>query len=63
MAKKIATHGLQSMNYHVPSVVDGCACRKFNPGILVMDSAQEWATKNVSGAIDGTRDRCIFLQG
>jgi alpha-beta hydrolase superfamily lysophospholipase len=23
MAKKIATHGVQSMNYHVPSVVDG----------------------------------------
>ena len=22
-----------------------------------------WATKNVAGAIDGARDRCIFLQG
>src|SRR6266403_1517596 len=36
-----------------------CACRKLNPGILVMQSAQGWATKNVPGAIDGARDRCI----
>jgi len=41
----------------------GCACRKLTPGILVMQSAQGWATKNVPGAIDGARDRCIFLQG
>jgi hypothetical protein len=40
-----------------------CACRKLNPGILVMQSAQGWATKNVPGAIYGARDRCIFLQG
>jgi hypothetical protein len=39
-----------------------CACRKLNPGILVMQSAQDWATKNVPGAIDGARDRRIFLQ-
>ncbi len=39
-----------------------CGCRKLNPGILVMQSAQDWATKNVPGAIDGTRDRC-FLEG
>jgi hypothetical protein len=41
----------------------GCACRKLNPGILVMQPAQDWATKNVPGAIDGARDRCILLQG
>jgi hypothetical protein len=40
-----------------------CACRKLNPAISVMRSAQDWATKNVSGAIDGARDRCVFLQG
>ena len=40
-----------------------CACRKLDPGILVMQSAQDWVTKNVAGAIDGARDRCIFLQG
>src|SRR5271168_1163365 len=40
----------------------GCACRKLNPAILVMQSAQGWATKNVPGAIDGARDRRIFLQ-
>jgi hypothetical protein len=27
----------------------GCACRKSNPGILVMQPAQNWATKNVPG--------------
>ena len=42
---------------------DTCACRKLNPGILVMQPAQDWATKNVPGAIDGARDRCILLQG
>jgi hypothetical protein len=31
----------------------GCACRELNPAILVMQSAQDWATKNVPGAIDG----------
>jgi hypothetical protein len=40
-----------------------CACRKLNPGISVMEPAQDWATKNVPGAIDGARDRCVFLQG
>ena len=40
-----------------------CACRKLNPGISVMESAQDWATKNVPGAIDGARDRCILFQG
>ena len=28
-----------------------------------MQSAQDWATKNVPGAIDRARDRRIFLQG
>jgi hypothetical protein len=37
--------------------------RKSNPDILVMQSAHDWATKNVPGAIDGARDRRIFLQG
>ena len=46
-----------------PSNIDTCACRKLNPAILVMQSAQDWATKNVPGAIDGARDRRIFLQG
>jgi hypothetical protein len=41
----------------------GCASRKLNSGILVMQPAQDWATKNVPGAIDGARDRCILLQG
>ena len=41
----------------------GCACRKLNPGILVMQPAQDWAAKNVPGAIDGAREGCILLQG
>src|SRR5258708_36888142 len=45
------------------STLSGCACRKLNPAILVMQSAQDWATKNEPGAIDGARDRRIFLQG
>ena len=40
-----------------------CACRKLNPAILVMQSIQDWATKNVPDAIDSARDRRIFLQG
>jgi DNA-binding NtrC family response regulator len=43
-------------------VGDTCACRKLNPGILVVQAAENWATKNLPGAIDGARDRCIFLQ-
>ncbi len=31
----------------------GCACRKLDSDILMMKSAQDWATKNVPGAIDG----------
>jgi hypothetical protein len=37
--------------------------RKLNPAILVMQSAEDWATKNAPGAIDGARDRRIFVQG
>jgi hypothetical protein len=29
---------------------------------LMMKSAQDWATKNVPGAIDGARYRCILVQ-
>jgi Protein of unknown function (DUF3306) len=47
----------------IPEQKDTCACRKLNPGILVMQSTQGWATKNVPGAIDGARNRCIFFQG
>jgi hypothetical protein len=43
------------------AVSDRCACRKLNPAILVMQSAQDWATKNMPGAIDSARDRRIFL--
>jgi hypothetical protein len=58
-----ANGALSSHHERIPRLFAGCACRKLNPGILVMQSAQGWATKNVPGAIDGARDRCIFLQG
>jgi hypothetical protein len=35
---------------------------ELNPGILVMQSAQDWATKNVPEAVDGARDRCSFFR-
>ena len=53
----------RNARYLQPAKRGGCACRRSNPGILVMQSAQGWATKNVPGAIDGARNRCIFFQG
>jgi hypothetical protein len=46
-----------------PAEYKAGACRKLNPAILVMQSAQYWTIKNVPGAIDGARNRRIFLQG
>lgn len=45
-----------------PSTSSGCACRKLDSDILMMKSAQDWAAKNVPGAIDGARYRCILVQ-
>jgi hypothetical protein len=47
------------------AVVDdhGCAYRKSNPNILVVQSAEDGAAENVPGAIDGARDRRILFQG
>jgi len=44
-------------------VADNCAYRKSNPDILVVQPAENWAAKNVPGAIDGARNRRILLQG
>ena len=41
----------------------GCACRKSNPDILVVQPAENWAAKNVPGPLDGAQDRRILLQG
>jgi len=41
---------------------DGCACRKSNPNILVVQPAQDRAAKNGPGQFDGARDRRILLQ-
>jgi hypothetical protein len=40
----------------------GCACRKSNPKILVVQPAQDRAAKNGPGQFDGARDRRILLQ-
>ena len=40
-----------------------CACRKSNPDVLVVQPAENWATKDLPGPFDGTRDRRILLQG
>jgi hypothetical protein len=36
-------------------IVSRYVCRKLDLDILMMKSAQDWATKNVPGAIDGAR--------
>jgi hypothetical protein len=35
------------------TVFDSCAYRKSNPGILMVQSAQNWATENESGCLGG----------
>ncbi len=46
----------------IMAFLNRCACRKLDSDILMMKSAQDWATKNVPGAIDGARYRCILVQ-
>src|SRR5258708_37042242 len=43
-------------------VFRGCACRKSNPNILVVQPAQDRAAKNGPGQFDGARERRILLQ-
>ena len=38
-----------------------CACRKSNPNILMMQSAQNRTAKNVSGPLNGARERRILF--
>jgi hypothetical protein len=40
----------------------GCAYHKSNPGILMMQSAQDWLGDNASGRLDGAWYRCILVQ-
>ena len=50
MAKTITTHGVQSMNYHIPSVVDGCSVsvRKWLPPHEVNTRAALQLTHGIS---------------
>jgi hypothetical protein len=50
-------------SYKDPEGLRVVCTENLNPDVVMMKSAQDWVTKNVSGAIDGARDRCIFLQG
>jgi hypothetical protein len=36
-------------------IENGCACRKSNPAILVMQSAEDWAAKNTPCPLNSTR--------
>ena len=41
----------------------GCACRKSNPAILVMQSAEDWAAKNTPCPLNSTRQGRILAHG
>src|SRR6202022_978323 len=43
-----------------PCPQGGCACRKSNPDILVVQPAENWEAKNLPGPFDGTRERRIL---
>ncbi len=49
--------------YGIKAIDPGCAYRKSNPDILVVQPAEHWAAKNLPGPLDGARDRRILLQG
>jgi hypothetical protein len=40
----------------------GCACRKSNPDVLVVQSTQDRTAKNVSSTLNGARCRRILIQ-
>ena len=40
----------------------GCPCRKLNPHILMVQSAQDWQRQNAAHGLDGTRYRRILVQ-
>jgi hypothetical protein len=38
----------------MPETINTCGCRKSNPNILMMQSAEEWAAKNVASSLNTT---------
>jgi Protein of unknown function (DUF1254) len=46
----------------IVSALDTCACRKSNPNILMMQSAQDRQAENTANRLDGARDGCILVQ-
>src|SRR5882762_6715211 len=41
----------------------GCACRKSNPNIFVVQSAEDWAAKNAPCPLHGARSGRVLIQG
>ena len=37
------------------AITHGCPCRKLNPDILVVQSAQDWQGQNATDGVDGAR--------
>ena len=42
--------------------LNGCPCRKLNPDILVVQSAQDWLGQNATDRLDGARHWRILVQ-
>jgi hypothetical protein len=63
----VAMTFMSHMHYRLRRIDDlpvaSCACRKSNPDILVVQPAENWATKNLPSPFDGARERRILLQG
>ena len=41
----------------------GCPCRKLNPDVWVMQSAQDWHRQNTADGLDRAGYRRILIQG
>ena len=48
-------HGLDQEFNSLDAQYDACACRKSNPDIFVMQSAEDWAAKNTPCPLYGAR--------
>jgi sulfite dehydrogenase len=40
----------------------GCPCRKLNPDIMMMQSAQDWSWKDAANSLDRARERRILVE-
>jgi hypothetical protein len=56
------THMLSTRVTTVMTRRTRCACRKSNPDILMVQSAQHWPAENVPGPLNGARGRRVLVQ-